>query len=239
MTDSKYKPVFFDIETTGFNPMTPDWYSNSIGAEVTAVAIGTMPDWCDDGDSKNVTVYSNNGEEEYSLIKNVNNRFSSIARLYESEGWEPFLVGHNIYQFDVMYWAARCARKRLDPWPVSDGWRRLDTMRALQLPEDYEDGNTYHPGQQDYADYLGLEYVDDLSGSDMPDAFVDGRYDEIATHVRDDVSTLMDIFMIEREDMVEEFWGHYEDHDSDPLDEDPPVFQETFTFGDDEGPGVV
>jgi hypothetical protein len=230
---SKYKPVFFDIETTGFNPMTPRWYSDSIAAEVTAVAVGEMRDWTDGGDETRCNVFANRGDQEYETIQEVREHLEFIEAKYASNGWTPFLVGHNVIQFDVMYWAARCSRLRQNPYPVSHGWRRLDTMRALSLPPSAESGSTNYPGQQDYADYLGFDYVDRLDGSDMPQAFVDGDYEEIITHVRDDVETLMDIFYHEREDMVNEFWSHYDSGHDDELTEPAPEFTDNVTIDTD------
>lgn len=227
---SRYKPVFFDIETTGFNPMTPRWYSDSIAAEVTAVCIGEIRDWADDGKERRSNTFVNRGGQEYETIEEVRDHLEFIEQKYERNGWEPFLVGHNVIQFDVMYWSARCARLRQSPYPISNGWRRLDTMRALELPADANGGSSRYPGQQDYADWLGLDYVDRLDGSDMPQAFADGDYDEIATHVRDDVTTLMEIFMREREDMVDELWGHYDSGHDDSLDESSPEFTDSITI---------
>jgi len=230
---SRYKPVFFDIETTGFNPMTPRWYSDSIAAEITAVCIGEVRDWADGGEERHHNTFVNYGGEEYETIREVRQHLEFIEDKYRDNGWKPFLVGHNIIQFDVMYWAARCARLRQSSYPVSNGWRRLDTMRALELPPESEEGPTNYPGQQDYADYLGLEYVDRLEGGDMPQAFVDGEYDEIATHVRDDVTTLMEIFMREREAMVDELWGHYDSGHDDEMEEPSPEFTDSVTIDTD------
>jgi len=232
---SKYKPVFFDIETTGFNPMTPRWYSDSIPAEVTAVCIGEIRDWTEDGEERRSNTFVNRGNEEYETLEEVRSHLEFIEEKYADNGWVPFLVGHNVIQFDVMYWSARCARLRQSPYPISNGWRRLDTMRALSLPPSDENGPTQYPGQQDYADYLGLDYVDRLDGSDMPEAFVDGEYEEILIHVRDDVETLMDVFMEEREDMVAYFWDHYDNSHDNPLDEPSPEFTDSVTIGSDEG----
>jgi len=229
---SKYKPVFFDIETTGFNPMTPRWYSDSIAAEVTAVCVGQIRDWTEDGDKAISATFTNRGNEEYETIQEVREYLMDVEEQYHDKGWEPFLVGHNVIQFDVMYWSARCARLRQSPYPISDGWRRLDSMRALELPPDAEAGPTRYPGQQDYADWLGLDYVDRLDGSDMPEAFDNGDYEEIATHVTDDVETLMSIFMQEREAMVNYFWSHYDDSHDQPLDEPSPEFLDSVTIGD-------
>jgi hypothetical protein len=224
---SNYKPVFFDMETTGFNPTVPSWYSNSQAARVTAVSIGEIIDWTEDGDKRSMYTVANDGGMEYETIEKARDALLKIESDYADNGWEPFLVGHNIIKFDVMYWAARAARYRIDPNPVGGGWRRLDTLRALTIPADAEQGSSRYPGQQDYADYLGLDYKDELDGSDMPEAFKNGDYAKIKAHVKDDVSTLMDIFMLEREDMVDELWGHYDDGHEDEIDEPEPVFNES------------
>lgn len=231
---SKYKPVFWDIETTGFNPTVPGWYNNKPEAEVTAVAIGEITDWTEDGEDRKMTSFSNRGNQEYELISDVRGHVKHIEKRYEENGWVPFLVGHNIIQFDCLYWSARCARYRQDTYPFSSGWRRLDSMRALEIPAVHDDGPKRYPGQQDYADYLGIDYVDRLDGSDMPDAFVNGDYEEILIHVEDDVETLMEIFMQEREAMVDEFWGHYDDNHDDSLEEPRPTFDDSVTIDIDD-----
>lgn len=222
---TEYYPVFWDIETTGFNPTVPTWWSKP-AAEVTAVAIGQIKDWDGDGEDRSVQVHMNRGNEEYELIENIREAMIDFEDRLEEKGMEPYLVGHNIRGFDVLYWSARAARYRQDPYPFGYGWKRLDTLRALELPSDHgvEDvSNRKYPGQQDYADYLGIDYLDELDGSDMPQAFIDGEYQKIENHVRDDIEVAMEIFMQERDVMMDEFWGHYDDR----LDGDKPTFTET------------
>jgi len=38
-------PIFWDIETTGLNPLARDFWSNSMEAQVTAVGLGTITNW--------------------------------------------------------------------------------------------------------------------------------------------------------------------------------------------------
>lgn len=230
---SKYKPVFFDIETTGFDPRIPDWWDGKPAPRVTAVAIGIIHDWEDDGVDRELLTVVNEGGEEYELIEETRRRMRSIEKELDGRGEVPFLVGHNIIQFDVLYWGARAARYRQNGYPITHGWRRLDTMRALELP------NKTFPGQQEYADHLGLDYLDELDGSQMPDAFENGNYSDILDHVVDDVETLMEIFLIEREDMVDEFWGHYKGHDRDPIHENKPSFIDSIEIDIDRSNGEV
>lgn len=212
-------PIFWDIETTGLNPMIEPWMSWEDTARITAIAIGHIPDWDDDCKERKLHCVLNEGNGEYELIEKAREHVKHVIEDYAFDNeLDPVMVGWNIYQFDAPYWSARCGRLRQDPYPFGYGVRRLDMMRALELSHDHPNGPKKHPKQQEYAEWLGIEYLDELSGDKMPKAFFDGDYQMIKDHVVDDVEVLMEIFRQERHLCLKELYSHYDD-----IPDTPPV----------------
>jgi len=208
---TEYFPVFYDIETTGLNPMIEPWY-NAQASEVTAVAMGWYPDYPDSLEKREIEVVVNEGNDEYEVIGEVLDRFADIV----TRGYDPLIrVGWNIKQFDDPYFCARAGRLNQNAHFMMK-WRRLDMMRALTLPEDWwdeefhEGKNRNYPKQDDYARYLDIDFNDSLDGSQMPDAFEDGDYDKIAEHVLDDMNVMMEIFSQEAHACLSHFEEHYD-----------------------------
>lgn len=215
----KHFPIFWDIETTGLNPMIEPWMNWDDPAHITAIAIGYIEDWDEEGEKRKVHCIMNEGDAEYELIEKARDAARAIVTKYALlEELNAVMVGWNIYQFDAPYWSARCGRLRQNPYPFGWGERRLDMMRALEFGHDHPDGPKKHPGQQDYADWLGIDYLDELSGDQMPEAFFNGDYQIIKDHVIDDVKVAMEIFMQERHMCLKELYSHYDD-----LPDNPPV----------------
>lgn len=204
------EPIFYDIETTGLNPMIEPWY-NQPTSEVTAIAVGHFPDWQEGGDMIRIDTYLNTGGEEYELIEDVLNWFESR---YSFTDERMFRVGWNIKQFDDPYLCARCGRLNQDPSPLIK-WDRLDMMRPLEIPqwwweENKHDGkNRKYPKQDDYARFLNIEFKEGLDGSQMPEAFKEGEYEKIKDHVVDDMQVMMHIFQKEQDKLLKHFTDHY------------------------------
>lgn len=198
-----YVPIFFDIETTGLNPMAQKWWSNSNAAQVTAVGLGIITNWGDGVDRKtaDVDVSVIKTGDEYNLLKTLGERLRGID--YDRE---PFLVGYNSRNFDHPYIGARFARKRLDGEPFISEWKRLDMMRVAN--SDPRISKSY-PKEGEYADALGVHVEDPYDGSDMPEAFERGDWDAIHTHVEADVMESVLMFLERKDLMMERFYGHY------------------------------
>lgn len=199
-----YTPVFWDIETTGLNPLAQDWYDNQMGAQVTAVGIGhiTNLDDCTGKDDAEVDVQVMAGSDEYTLLE----RLAETLREHDYER-EPILVGYNSRQFDHGYIGARYSRYRLDGRPFVCGWRRLDMMRVAR--DDPAIPKTY-PKEGEYAEALDVHVPDEYDGSDMPDAFKNGEWDKIESHVEADVEESALMFAERQERMMEHFYDHYD-----------------------------
>lgn len=219
---TKYEPVFFDIETTGLNPLAQEWHGEvNHDAQVLCIAIGTLVDWRegDSGHKKNIEVLS--GDSEYSLLEQLRNRADNIITRIESgvdgvavnddEHRSVFLVGYNSRQFDHPYLGARYARYRQDSWPFGYGVKRLDMMRA------FDDWGS----QDDKAKENGIEVTDEIDGSDIPDLYKRGEWDKIEHHAREDLDVLMDLFVEVKDDAMAQFYQHYD------IDQDLPMFNDS------------
>lgn len=197
-------PIFWDIETTGLNPMAQHWWSNEMAAQVTAVGIGVITNWEDKPSEENaemdISVIYN--DDEYQLLQSLGEEMRSLE--YDME---PFLVGYNSRQFDHPYIGARFARKRLDGEPFVSEWKRLDMMRVAG--KDNKIAKKY-PKEGEYAEALGVEVPDPYDGSDMPEAFDNGEWDKIKTHVEADVKESMIMFLRRQDMMMDEFYDHYD-----------------------------
>lgn len=212
---TEYVPVFWDIETTGLNPMAEYWWSGGRNKVIT-VGVGTFDDWRSNEPEKNVTVFS--GDSEYELIEDVRSGMHSI--LSEVEGWEEavatpgqgdvdpeaFMVGYNSRSFDHTFWAARCGRLRQNPWPFGHQRKRLDLFRVATKRCAYEKSTK----QDELAEAIGIEMAEDtIEGEDVPDLFEDGDMATIEQHCRADIEDMMDIFLHYREESMTEFYDHY------------------------------
>lgn len=199
-----YVPIFWDIETTGLNPMAQDWWDSADAAQVTAVGLGVITNWDEaptreSADIKVSVIYN---EDEYSLLNNLGQRLRGME--YEKE---PFLVGYNSRQYDHPYAGARFARLRLDGEPFISDWKRLDMMRAAA--KDDRIGKRY-PKEGEYAAALGVDVPDEYDGSDMPDAFKRGDWDAIKSHVEADVKESVLMFLEAQDLMMDTFYDHYD-----------------------------
>lgn len=205
-----YWPIFWDIETTGLNPLAQEFWSETQAAQVTAVGLGTIRNW-DEGPEPSQADYQVEcvfDEDEYRLLDNLADRATALD--YRGE---PFLVGYNSRQFDHPYIGARYSRFRLDGGPFVHGWKRLDMMRVAgsdpATPKRY-------PKEGEYASALGVEVEDPYDGSDMPGAFKNGEWDKIITHVEADVEESMRMFVKRKGRMMEHFFDHYDIEASGP-----------------------
>lgn len=209
----QHEPIFFDIETTGLNPMVPHWYKNQLEARVTAIAMGRIHGWADasDPDDCDIEVQVWSDSDEYNLLKVVNERFTTaMDNAGHHMDREPFLVGYNSRQYDHPYLGARYARKRLDGELFNHRYKRLDMMREASIPQDHALGPKTFPSQDDYAEYLGIPVDDDTDGSDMPQFYEEGKWDKIRYHCEEDVKVMCRIFMERRESMMQTFYDHYD-----------------------------
>lgn len=218
-----YEPVFFDIETTGLNPMAQEWWDNTeLGAQVTAIGIGWIENWREGQSIDDVNfhqeVYSN--KSEYRLLETIADKMEARCEYMESSDKEPILVTFNGRQFDHPYLGARFARLRLDGSVFNSRYKRLDMMRALGTRLE---GVGRFPSEDDCLEELGLGSDDPHDGSDMPGYFADGDLKSIREHVRHDVLEMLKLFVETKQHCMEEFYNHYDvDKDANFVEEVEP-----------------
>lgn len=207
---NKYHPVFFDIETTSLNPMQEKWWSNKEhDARVVCVGFGTIRNWRDSLSGTKTEVVVFDDESEYHLIKNLSSNLynwleETVGDVVGADN-EYFFVGWNNRKFDHPYYGARAARLRLTGHPITHGWKRLDCFRVVKKMT----GSYWK--QDDWMDEIGIRHDDENIGSDVPELFGKGRIDKIRKHCNADVRDLIQIFLNNREKMMEELFSHYDD----------------------------
>jgi len=204
-----HAPIFFDIETTGLNPMAQHFWSNTdYAAQVTAVGIGQADEWragqSYEDATYDVEVYVNSAE--YPLLQQIQSVMEAKVEYIRDGGGVPYLVSFNGRQFDHPYLGARFARLRLDGGVFNHDTQRLDMMRALG--KHWDDVGRY-PSEDDCLEELGIDSDDPYDGSDMPDAFANDNHEAIITHVREDVKEMMKLFVAKKEECVQEYYDHY------------------------------
>jgi hypothetical protein len=207
----KYEPIFWDIETTGLNPMAQAWWNNTMAAQVHTVAFGRIHNWRDVEDWEDaemeVTVLKN--DSEYMLLQEVADKVANIRDgCLTDMGVEPFFTGFNSRNFDHPYISARFGRLRLGCPGLNHSLKRLDVQRAVQKRGDFSKN---FPSQNDVAQEHGIPVNTDLTGEDMPRAFERRDWDKIVEHVEDDLNALMSIFVEYRKESVSEFYDHYDE----------------------------
>jgi len=211
-----HEPIFFDIETTGFNPMAQSWYdSTDYDGRVTAIGMAKSPDWRGTDEPEDVTVDDKvlYDSSEYRLLGLAATRLQEWVNEIRSGGDTPFLVGFNSRQFDHPYIGARYSRLRIDGSLFTSDLQRLDMMRALG--ERWTEVGRY-PSEDDCLEAVGIDSDDPFDGSDMPDFYGDGRWDDIATHVREDTKEMVKLFALTKKECMAEYYDHY-DIEADPV----------------------
>lgn len=204
---TRYQPVFFDIETTGLNPMAQHWWDSvQHGARVICVGIGTLTDWRGnlEDSEPHVTVFSD--EQEYVLLENLQEwTYDFLDEYHPDIDNEFFFVGWNSRTFDHPYIGARYSRLRLNGYPFTHGWKRLDLFRVIRK----KTGKYWK--QDDYIEELSGERAeDDVTGAEIPELFEKNRLDKIRKHCNADVYDLIDIFRYDRTSAMRELYDHYD-----------------------------
>jgi len=130
-----HEPIFFDIETTGFDPMPQaGWDDSSYDPRVTAIGLATADNWRsaegpEDVETDTKVLYDSS---EYRLLEVAAERLDEIGSEVMADGDAPFLVGYNSRKFDHPYLGARYARLRIDGSRFNRLAQRLDMMRAVK-----------------------------------------------------------------------------------------------------------
>lgn len=199
-------PVFFDLETTGLNPMQQKWWDNyDQDAQVVCVGVGTLSNWQDDGKDTvyDVRVFSSNSE--YELMEEVRSEMRREIQSLKGEFDNPevMVVGWNSRRFDHPYWGARAARLRQDPYPFGYRFKRLDCMRAMKK------SRGRYMKQDDLAEEIGVKSEDSITGKDVPDLFKQGRMEPIKKHCYTDLEDLIEVFLHFEDTMLGEYRNHY------------------------------
>lgn len=213
----QYEPVIIDIETTGLNPMAQEGFmGEEFDAAVSAIGLAFIPNWreADTVEELEIVTKPITDESEYQLLDRAPTRVRSYVSEYYGEDTVPFFVGHNLRQYDMPYLGARFARKRLNGEPFVSELKRLDTMRVAGNDSGI-DG--WYVSEDDYAEHLNIYSDDPYDGSDMPEAYVNGNWDKIHTHVISDIKVNAKIFYKRRELCMNEFDSHYDDVDINPV----------------------
>lgn len=218
----EFEPIFWDIETTGLNPMHERWQARSFyhvdyPSAVTAIGYGYMGGWedaetLDDCEGWKVDVVCANNE--YETLQEGTSELETIvddnSRIHSRRS---FMVGYNSREFDHPYAGARYARKRLENEKLNHGLKRLDMKRVARSDDDVDDR---YPSQDEWAEALGIPVEDETDGSDMPKMWDEGRYDDIMYHCKEDIKVLMEIFLQKKEEAYAEVYDHYSDISGDP-----------------------
>lgn len=207
---TQYYPVFFDIETTGLNPMAQHWWDSvSQAAQVTCVTVGTVNDWQTAGSHEDCHYELETfcTESEYELLSDLRDYMERLEEEIEALGYVPLLVTFNGRNFDHPYLGARYARLRLNGEWFSHKWMRLDMMRALGKSDFI--GSRY-PSEDDCLEVAGIPTDDEFDGSDMPGFFEDGQLAKIRSHAEADVEEMMRLFVETRNICMAEFFDHYD-----------------------------
>jgi len=217
---TQYEPIFFDIETTGFNPMSQEWHGNTdYGARVTAIGVATCPNWRDVDSPEDVEIDKKVlwDTSEYGLLKTLSTVVGDIADNIRDGGGEPFMVSFNGRQFDHPYLGARYSRLRLDGSLFTHQLKRLDMMRALGKHWSLVDR---YPSEDDCLAVAGIESEDPYGGSDMPEAYTKGQWDKIQVHVRHDTEEMVKLWALTKSECMKEFYDHYDiDADAEFIEE--------------------
>ena len=208
---TNYVPIFFDIETTGFNPLQQAYFDDlNQDAQVTAIGVGLIDDGWKNGkgyDECESEVHVLYDESEYRLLENLNGKLEEWVAEYEEKGYSPFLVTFNGRQFDHPYLGARYARLRLDGSWWNHRLKRLDMMRALGKHWGKVDR---YPSEDDCLEAANIESTDPYDGSDMPEAFSERDWDMISEHVEKDTREMIKLFCDVPEMCMSEFYSHYD-----------------------------
>lgn len=193
------EPIFWDLETTGLNPMDD---------RIVCVGIGHF-----EGDERSVEVIQ--GSSEYHMFQRVRDHCSDIIknieladdptgmRTVEEEGGEAFIVSCYGRGFDHPFYAARCTGiYRQSPFPFGYRKKRLDISRV--------DG--FSGSQDDMLLARGIDVGpdDEITGRDVPNLYDDGQIDTIVNHCESDIHELMALYEYEEEKMLEEVRDHYD-----------------------------
>lgn len=204
----KYTPIFWDIETTGTNPIAEEWHNGEMyDARITAVGIG----WLEEEWRRKETEIKTDviwDEDEYNLLKGVRRNFKQKIKEIEYGGNEAFIVSYNGRKFDHPYIASRYARYRQRQDYLNNNIKRLDMMR-LASKEEY--GNSkFSVSQDEYAEKLGIEVEDETTGKDMPEYYENKEWKKIEYHCREDIKVMVKIFLEKKQKYMEWFYNHYD-----------------------------
>lgn len=203
----RYEPIFYDIETTGTNPLAEDWHAGvERDARVTCVGVGWFTNWrkpqeWEDVEFETEMIWHNS---EYVLLENARERLEEIIGNFDDDV-VPFRVGWNIKKFDDPYIGARYNRYRQSLGFYGPDHLRFDMMKAAA---DEQFGWNRGYKESEYAELLGVELEDETDGSDMPEMFDRGDWEGIAQHCRYDVEVMMEIFWLKREMMMNRFYDY-------------------------------
>lgn len=204
---TRYEPVFYDIETTGVNPLAEDWHDGEKrDARVTCVGVGWFDEWRDASEWDEVEFETKmiTKDSEYKLLEACRQEVDVLIGEFDDDV-EPVRVGWNIKKFDDPYIGARYARFRQNPGFFGHDFLRFDMMKAAA---DEQFGWNRGYAENDYAEVVGVENEDETTGADMPELYDEGKYDEIAQHCRYDVEVMMEIFWEKREMMMNWFYDY-------------------------------
>jgi uncharacterized protein YprB with RNaseH-like and TPR domain len=118
----------------------------------------------------------------------------------------PWWVGHNVMKFDIPFLQVRAlhhgmqplarhlSRDRVKPWDA----RVLDTMqiwpRTGKERGAWRDGLRSLAGLDSICHVLGIPLQEGVMGSEVYQCWLDGRHDEVAEHLDQDIRQVREVF---------------------------------------------
>lgn len=120
-------------------------------------------------------------------IKNVDDERELLKWFWETIKDATSLIGFNI-EYDWKMLKLRSLRHRVKIRHLKKYDQRID-VRYLLTEDKFAKGKL-----KDFAEFFGFDLVDDIPGSEVPAAFADGKFNEIAHHLASDVRLTWNIY---------------------------------------------
>ena len=145
----------------------------------------------EDGDIQCLSVPDLSRKSEAALLEVF---FSDMAKLYNTSGTKPVLIGHNHIAFDLPFLLKRCYVHNIKPagwWPRNPKpW--ADSVQDTML---MWDATQRHGGSMDrICKLLGIPGKNGMTGADVWPMVKAGDIDGVATYCRDDVERTRAMF---------------------------------------------
>jgi len=166
-----FKPIFFDLETTGLD---------SFEHEIIAIGFGFL-----EGDIK---VIQKSSEREILL--------EFIDFLNKNKKSNLLLVGYNIESFDMPFLLARGIRNGIKEVSIIREFFTLDLFKVvLKYISSHTQSNNQKRKLKNVANLLGIETLDEIDGYEIPQLFMNNNFEKIKEHCENDVRLARESFV--------------------------------------------